>query len=491
MMISLFPSPTLRETGTIPPDVTVTGGSASFTTPTNPYTPDGSVWSYNYISGVLDSTGAKAGMLVILPDCIGFKATIVTEQVAYYEGPFPLGVIQLNQNVLPASDSIPINIAVRWSSESLGFNILCDSQTFNHNTGMILNNPVPHYRFADHYNAGFGPGERPSNCGYFEGPSSFSTPVVLTPDGFNATLKSDPVDYQTSFPYKANAKLAQGSIEIQNNRIRGNNSSIDLASIAMAVNTSSCAPAPKTITAEFQVGGSFAEDGSLLVDGTLAAPVDPDFNTYNLNSVPSAVWYQPGFIVPTNAFKNGSDIAEYLQAMRSRTNTQLYSYGQAPFTQGTGLFAGLNFMPETFDGQPFQVTIDTSTIDLVSTIWTKLYLRKAGFTGVVDAESAGQTLSIYADPECGGDGYQVLLTSFGQAYLDNSSEGYDSTIDGIIDIPFPSAITIPFEDMNLNGCGNFTQGTVPADAKRKPKRSRTGRRISGFSPLLSACGKGR
>ncbi|HQH72425.1 MAG TPA: hypothetical protein PK360_10130, partial [bacterium] len=157
------------------------------------------------------------------------------------------------------------------------------------------------------------------------------------------------------------------------------------------------------------------------------------------------------------------------QAMRERTEPTLRSYGAAAFTSGTGLFAGLNLMPEVFKGQPFTAQIDVNTLDFTSTEWTKLYVRPGGYSGVVDAQSAGQAFQIYADPECGGDGYDIKLTSFGQAYLDNDSSGLSSTIDGQIDIPWPSAITVPFEDMTLNGCGNFTGGQVPADAQKETR----------------------
>ncbi|MFH1739225.1 MAG: hypothetical protein ABIH23_09470, partial [bacterium] len=89
---------------------------------------------------------------------------------------------------------------------------------------------------------------------------------------------------------------------------------------------------------------------------------------------------------------------------------------------------------------------------------------------------ADSELEIYRDTACpdpGGDpegeGYQITLTSFGQAYMDNESEGLDSKTDGQVDLPFPAGIDIPFDDMTLNPCGNFTDGKIPEDEQTETR----------------------
>lgn len=455
-----------RDPGTL--DLTVTNGSAPFTPPADPYQPDGSSWAYRYFNGALNQDGAFAFIATVMPSGLGFRVT-ASQGFVYVDKLFPLGNLKLKQDLQLASTAVDSPLTITWSYESLGFVIQSDSQVFDYTRGYILNNPKPVYRFTPHFTAGFGPGVRGSNCGYLQGNISFNGEVLIEPSGIKANLVSDPVTYNSAFPYKAQTTLTANSLSIQSGRIQTGLSQAQSLKILMAVNRSDCASSIVNVNAIFSGQASFAGDGSFAADSALTTAVDPDFNTYNFQPASQAAWYQPGIVLPANGMKNGTDVAEYLQAMRERGSPTLRSYGAAAFTNGTGLFAGLNLMPEAFQGQPFTAQIDVNTLDFISTEWTKLYVRPGGYSGVVDAQSAGQAFQIYADPECGGDGYDIKLTSFGQAYLDNDSGGLSSTIDGQIDIPWPSGITVPFEDMTLNGCGNFTGGQVPADAQKETR----------------------
>ncbi len=455
-----------REAGTL--DLTVTNGSAPFTPPSDPYQPDGASWAYRYYNGELNQGGAFAFIATVMPSGLGFRVT-ASQGFVYADKLFPLGNLKLKQDLQLASTAVNSPLTITWSYESLGFVIQSDSQVFDYTRGYILNNPKPVYRFTPQFTAGFGPGVRGSNCGYLQGNISLNGEVLIEAAGIKANLVSDPVTYNAAYPYKAQTTLTENSLTIQSGRIQAGLSQAQSLKILMAVNQSGCASSIVNVNAIFTGQASFAGDGSFAADSAMTAAVDPDFNTYNFQPVSQGAWYQPGLLLPANGMKNGTDVAEYLQAMRERAEPTLRSYGAAAFTNGTGMFAGLNLMPEVFQGQPFTARIDVNTLDFTSTEWTKLYVRPGGYSGVVDAQSAGQAFQIYADPECGGDGYDIKLTSFGQAYLDNDSSGLSSTIDGQIDIPWPAGITVPFEDMTLNGCGNFTGGQVPADAQKETR----------------------
>lgn len=449
-------------------DCEVTDGTASFAPPSNPYRPAGSDWEYQYFNGELNKDGGFANMIVGLPDTVMYTIANAPT-IAYLDRLFALGNQRLTQTMQLASASVNSTLDLEFASETLAFVVTTTGQRFDYTRGLILENPQARYRFADHFNAGYGPGKRASNDGNFQGALAFSGDVVIGPGGLDAQLDADPLNYQTSFPYKADLALQAANYEIGDSRVRTAGSSAAGGDVKMTVETSSCASLKVARTASFNTAAEFARDGAVVLDGPISTAWNPDFNTYDLQPASSAAWYQPGWILPPNGMKNGTDVAEYLQAMRDRDQHALRSYGNAAFTNGTGLFAGLNLMPEEFDGRPFKAAIDGNQLDFTHTEWSKLYVRPGGYSGVVDAESAGQSFSIYSDPECGGQGYGITLTSFGQAYLDNGSEGLSSTIDGEIDIPWPSSIVIPFEDMTLNGCGNFTGGDVPADAKKETK----------------------
>ena len=200
--------------------------------------------------------------------------------------------------------------------------------------------------------------------------------------------------------------------------------------------------------------------------GELGAPYPFAFNTCTGETMSRVAWYQPGYLLHDDAPASAADeVDRYLLAARSGTSSELYYYGEESFTAGDGYYAGINLMPDHLSGMMVDVTIGgTESLDVVLNEGSKFYIRGPGYTGTLDCTlGADAELELYPDPECGGQGYQIALTSFGQAYLDNQSEGYDTKIDGQIDLPYPAGIDIPFEDMTLDPCGNFTDGKIPED----------------------------
>ncbi|MEW6238718.1 MAG: hypothetical protein AB1656_25310 [Candidatus Omnitrophota bacterium] len=446
----------------------VSSGSAAFEPPSNPYTPTASRWSYQYANGVLNASGAFADLGAVLPDGAAWRKAGVSE-ISFSEEPLNLNNQKLTQTLQMASAEATIADPLIWMNEGIPIMAAGNGQTFSPVKGITLIDPTPIYRFAPHFNAGFGPGKRPTNDGYLSGNIKFVNDVLITERGMQAAASSDSAEYLSSFPYNAKTRFQNLNFTVVNGHIQTNASDIQIADVVMNASTGQC-QSTEPITALFNAKGSIDSDGAVVVDAALVNEYYPRFNTYTFDPISAAVWYQPGYVLPKGgATDDGVNIAEYLQAMRERGKERLYSYGDVRFSKGSDLFAGLNVMPDALLGQNFKVEIDGNPLELTNTEWTKFYIRPVGFTGVVDAQSSTNKVEIYNDPECDGQGYLVTITSFGQAYLDNDSEGLDSTIDGKIDIPWPSSITVPFEDMTLSGCGNFTQGKIPADAQSETK----------------------
>mgnify|MGYP001194192343 CR=1 FL=1 len=456
-------------------DLTVTAGSAAFVTPQTPYQPGPDGFSYFYLNGTLTPAGAFADLSLPLPPGIAYRKSGL--ELTYSEAPLPLGNQKLDQNL--QIENLPLNLALplQWISEDLPFFIESTGVTFDPATGLQLNQPQCVYQYAPHL-AAFPIVEgpfivgiiRPSNDAYFNSGLVFQGGVVIQPGGLDCDLQAANVSYLASFPL-AQVTGVKLKIQIRENRIVATESGFESLQLSMPLDTSGCAAEePGPVAVAFQGPSGIGPDGAVVNDSPLTAPLAPAFNTYQFAPTANAAWYQPGFHLPSAAAAGqGKNVAEYLQAMRARENAGLYSYGDGPFRDGSGLFAGINLFPSEFNGQSFTVAIDSQTKTMVSTEWTKLYLRPGGYSGVVDAQSQNDSLELYKDPDCQMKGYAVQLTSFGQAYLDNNSKGLDTTTEGIIDIPWPALITVPFEKMTLNACGNLDQGKITAGAKNEEK----------------------
>ncbi len=455
-------------------------GFGQFLISDEPYTPPESHWSYYYSHGTLAAAGAVAGVSVELPDGVAYR-NVGEPGVTYSEEPLLLSRqwVQLRQDGRPLFNSIVSDVPHVWMSEGATMVIECASQTFHPGGEIALNQPVAKYRFESHITVGFLP-RFPSNDGYYQGGYWLDSDVAIAPDGLRADVQFSNSVFQTSYPMKAALEHRNMRLSYRQGRIQPGESSFTDARVRMAVydsgcGTSECPDSPGAqkvpISIAFDSPGHFNEDGSILIDSAVSEPFSPNFNTFTLVPVNHAVWYQPGTIIPDEiSTRGGTRIAEHLQAMRKRDAPLHYSMNDPEFYRGSGLFSGLNIMSDELTGKRFNVQISVSDIDLLHSEHSKLYIRPAGYTGVMHAQNAATTFHINPDPECGGEGYAISMTSFGQAYVDNDSSGYDSTIDGTITIEWPSFIRIPFTGMNLDACGQFTTGEVPPDVQRETKQ---------------------
>lgn len=462
--VSFFNLAAGRDEATL--DLRATFGEAHFEPPVQPFTPPGSRFPLHYAAGTLSPEGAFADVAAALPTGIA-RRRMDAVAISYSEDPLALGRVRLAQTLDLAETPIVDNQPMAWVAGELPFETESAGFSFDPQTGFALTDPVPVYQFADH--KAYRPLVlQPSNDGYFQTGNAFVGGAVIGPDGLSCDIAAANVAYLSSFPF-AEVTGSNLRVRVRQSRIDGGASGFDSIGVNLPAAPGVCpAGEPGPVGAAFAEPASIGADGSVTAEGLLAAPAAPRFNTYTFPETDEAAWYQPGWRLPeAPEAGGGTRPSAYLLAMREPGGAELSTHGDEPFRRGDGLFAGLNWFPDEFAGRPFSVEIGGKPLPLTATEWTKLYARGGGYSGVVDAVNQDGQLELYNDPSCGGKGYDIKLTSFGQAYLDNDSKGLDSVTDGEIDIPWPSQIKVPFERMTLNACGNPTGGKVPAAAQNE------------------------
>ena len=457
----------IRDEATL--DLIVSTGQASLPD-LDRYEIDG--WEYTIENGILDSSGVSADVGVYLPDSVSRRLGS-DSGTTFRMDPIPLGLQNLGQNLELLAELIAIADTVRLYSEGIPLYIDGDSAGFVPGSEFTLVNPSVEYIHAQRFVGT--PGERRTNDGLFKTPWTFLSDVQVTADGLQMALKGDAGTYNPAFPYGTQISHGEVSLQIVNGAIDSTVSTAASMEIELEYETTACEGASVTKqkdTFAFSQNVSISSDGAIAHEGDLTTPYTFAFNTYSGDLLDRAAWYQPGFLLRTDAPSSAVDqVDRYLSAGRSTDSESLYYYGEDSFVAGQGYYPGINFLPGDLDGLPVTVVIGgDSPLDITLNEGSKFYIRRGGYTGTLDGTLGDDTeLELYPDDECGGDGYAITLTSFGQAYLDNDSEGLDTKIDGQIDLPFPANIDVPFEDMTLDPCGNFTDGKIPEDAQAETR----------------------
>ncbi len=448
-----------RNAGTL--DLEVHAGKAQFAD-IDPFEIDG--WSYRLENGRLDNTGAEADVYVYLPETISHRLQTYPGSTLRMD-PLGLGLQPLGQELQLTASSIPISDPILLYAEGIPLNFAGDSAAFSPGIDLSLTNP--HAEYIHHARFMVAPGERPGNDGLFN--TNWTVNATVTASGLQAGLQGDASEYQSLFPYGANIKHGRVTISITDGQIQSSVSAVDGIDIQLQTEVSACEsgsyPA-ESFTYSFADSISLSSDGSIAYEGELGTTYTFGFNTFSGDTMSRVAWYQPGFVLHDSAPVSTADqVDQYLLAGRSETSEDLYYDGSTSYTAGEGYYAGINLMTNHLQGMSVNAVIGGSeSLDVTLNEGSKFYIRWGGYTGTIDATlGADSELELYPDPECGDQGYAITLTSFGQAYLDNDSEGYDTKIAGQIDLPYPAGIDIPFEDMTLDPCGNFTDGAIPED----------------------------
>ncbi|MDP8245464.1 MAG: hypothetical protein P9L94_15375 [Candidatus Hinthialibacter antarcticus] len=452
-----------RDPGTL--DLTVISGTATFSNRSN-HQRDG--WTYDLKSGILNSSGASADAYVYLPQTISHRLGS-SSGTTYRTVPISLGRQSLDSVIKLASSSIAMTDSISLYIEGLPFYVADSTFAFEPANGLVLSAAKSEYIHAARFRVA--PGERASNDGLFNNNLKSLGTATVTPEGLQGGFGGSARSYMPAFPLASTVAHGSTHVEISNSVINGASSYVDTLEVEITVETQGCDPAADS-TLTFAINGSpaISGDGSVAHYGALSSAYPLAFNTYTGDAVSNAAWYQPGFQLRADAPPASlHKVGQYLLAGRSASSERLYYKDSSEFNAGDGYYAGVNLMPGDLNTLNATAQIASDSLDLILNEGSKLYIRRGGFSGTFDADLSGDgSLEIYPDAACPGDGgYDITLTSFGQAYIDNDSEGYDTKIAGQVDLPYPSLIDIPFEDMTINSCGNFTEGKIPEDEQNQ------------------------
>lgn len=443
----------------------------------DPYQPGN--WRYRMTNTRLLISGAFATVSVYLPDFCSYQNA--PGGLLFDRAPISLGVRQLNQHLDPTGDAV-LNVVRRFYCEGVPFYVGGSGQTFSAAAGFLIHNPTKEY-IQEKRLLAFGsikPGVvREANDFFFGWPAPWVGDVFIRADGLEGSLDGVAAYQAPSWPWQMAFSYSNYKASFRANRIVPASSEMTVQNFLGVLKTSSCAedacyPCEKVLTfSAAPVKLKMGSDGHLLANELLPATQHYEFNTYVFDASRTFRYYQPGFIVSGKGAPDPKHpIDPYLLSPRAEDGSKYYPYGSAEAWTGEGLFAGLNMLREDLAGTPFGVSIDAhpgNPLTLAMNEYSKFYFRTGGYSGIIDAGSLvpPANLELYPDP-C-GKSYQVTLTGFGQAFLDNDPRGWDSRIDGLIDIPWPSNIEIAFEKMLLNGCGNFEGGEIPEEEQDKTK----------------------
>ncbi len=420
-------------------------------------------WDYQLTGIYLNKNGGFANTALYFPETVSYRLASTTGYT-FRTDPLDLGRQAFDQDLALISTEIATTESISLYAETLPLYFNGDSAVFDTTGGLSLVNPTAEYIHASRI--AIDTGDRATNDGLFK--TSWSTgSVTVSTSGLQTDLSGASGQYQSAFPYQNDVIHGDVSVSIKDGSIDGTSSTIASLEVKQQSQISACEGSEADLESQFAFDDivSLSLDGGIAHEAAISSVYTFAFNTTTGEALSRAAWFQPGFVLRTTASSSALDeVDRYLLAGRSTSSKELYYYGGDSFVAGDGYYAGINFMPDHLSGMAVNVDIGDDSLGVTLNEGSKFYIRGGGYSGTLDGTLGADTnLELYPDPDCSNQGYQIELSSFGQAYLDNESEGLDSKIDGVADIPFPAQIDIPFDDMTLNPCGYFTSGQIPED----------------------------
>lgn len=250
------------------------------------------------------------------------------------------------------------------------------------------------------------------------------------------------------------------------------------------------AAGPRLYTAQIVDGSAHrTSDGSLSAPFTMLGSntewgkfEGPDAGYRRDDSAVPGVFYMPGYHCPGTADETGRTVSQVLLGSRlydgpgnsPSTLSPLREGGpSANSNRGNGFYAGLTMGPESLagldvgegnllvDDQDIRFNGNANYDSFEITDYTKYFIRPSGVTGVFNTTFMGE-LNIY--------GYDIDFRRFAFRQVYNKLDG-KTFLDGAIDIPYPSDITVSFLELDLTCSGDLGSGVVdsePEDDWRYP-----------------------
>lgn len=433
-------------------DIFIVRDDGSFTAITlpQPYDPPAGNWSYESANMRLDASGAHGNLAIELPAQIQWKED--ASDSMWREDALPVGNEFIDQNLvlkfMPSISVIDID-AIRMENEPFWFEdpVLI---TFQDVTGLVFHFAAGQQVVYQH-EAEFssGPGPRPSNDAFFAIARPVDNRCSVYPDGMRCTLESDlALLMQSGWPMGLQFGAANFNIEYEGNQIK--QGTFGSLTTVLSYDGAPCGGGP--LGSENLGASSLAvgPDGALL--GSPATPnagtFEYAFDAYQVGPVPPSVdgtIYLPGWctsLFPSNYVISGrKDI--------TTSANSLVSPGEEDYTDGMGFYGGYNLSRTEMAGVDFALEIACANAPFVSSNASKLYIRRGGVSGTLDASATSvgnlPPLNLYGE-------YVTQLTRFNNCFLDNLQH-LESAIDGNIDLPFPSDTVLAFTALELDACG--------------------------------------
>jgi len=439
--------PTVVSTTGDPDILQVDSGSVSIDLP-QPYKPPTGNWEYFSEAVTLGPLGVSGEFSVQLPEELIYKS--FPTEPWYNDSPIDFPGTTIDQDLVLESNPILGDNMVRVKIEGQPFSLELGSVVFQDSVGFTLT--VDSFDYIHDDEIAEGSDLRGANDGYLANGIEDDGFAVITPDGLNVEVESDGAqNFLVGFPHSMLIGLAEYSIAWVDSELQPG-SQMTSGAVATEYNTDSCSggAAMETVfhgPATFDIG----TDGALLgaVDNSGETANNYEFDAFSIGPIQAdGTVYVPGFITLGEADSPQS----YVLAGRvdvGLTDTSFATDGETEYSEGDGFYAGYNLSRSQLTGTDFSMILACNNAPFSMSDANKLYYRHGGFSGTLEASessvSALPPLDLYNE-------YETVLTKFNYTILDNKQH-YESQIDGMITLPFPSDIDLVFESLEIDACG--------------------------------------
>lgn len=417
-----------------------------------PYTPVNGNWSYNSKAILLNNSGAKGELDLLLPEGIQYKK--LESDDFYRENIYGLDLVDLDQF---GRVFVPVNLAGKLSRmrvENEPFNIqITGACTYDDTNGFVLTSGSLRHDFSDEFDLDI----RPTNTGWLHFASLNNVPSVThTGMQFEAEQKGASQDYTTAFPAEMILNDANWSLTYEDNAIE--EAQLTTVSVIQNYRSEPCSAGPATRAftvgpTTFDVGADWALMGK--PNSALGPNLNLIFDAYEIGPTKrDGTVYVPGSKTAGEA--NLEDLLPSAYLLAGRINVVgdgdlvFATYPEQAYTEGLAQYAGWNLELEEMEGVPFSLQMACVNAPFSSSDSCKIYLRRGGVSGSLDASPSSVAslppLQLYGQ-------YDTVLTKFNISLLDNH-QWQDSAIDGTLTLPFPSDVAFDFKSLELDSCGS-------------------------------------
>ncbi|MCB2155320.1 hypothetical protein KQI84_10565 [bacterium] len=431
----------------------VFSGSVPFDLP-QPYKSPSGNWAWYTTKATLSSLGARADFELQLPEGVIVKRRLTDPLFREEKLPFGFGNFDQELRYLGIRNFAAEELDV-LKLENDPFWLLTNGNAwFTDVDGLQIPlgaNDV-RYVFKDEFDKS--PGTRPANGGWMYYATPVNNLAVVHPDGLQLLIEDYTAEnHLPGFPQGVVAGTVSFEVSFLNSQLT--TGTVTSAGGLLSYGGEICTD-PNAVTPQF-FGPSELEvgpDGAILgtIDNSAAAPMEFPFDAYEVGPLEEdASLYFPGW--KTSGASLNALPTEYLLAGRTDSaddDAALVMSGEEEYAEGDGSYAGYTLGRTAMSGVSFSVDLACNSAPFTSSNGgSKIYVRKGGISGTLDASEAAVAA---LPPLMLFNEYETVLTKFNNTFLDNHQH-LDSEINGAIILPFPSDTQLSFTNLELEPCG--------------------------------------